>query len=369
MLKTLERIAKRIAALLAIPLLWRPWRWKRAQAALARRKRFLVVRVDNRVGEAVLLTPVLATLKGLPDEPEVDVLVHPRCVRVLEDHPAVDRLIPFERERFWWLGRGAQLRALRQRRYDVIVDQGNWSEPSVTHALLARLCGPHSAVIGAAIWPVGGLRTHPVPALAETRREVSQRIALLEPLGIESPVEHLVYHPVATLPELETLLAEVREGSFAVVNPGGRLDWRRLPPEVFAGICETLVDAGRTPLITWGPREEGLARYVADAVPGARLAPPTSLDDLAALMVAAGVTVCNNTGPMHLSVAVGVPTFQLFLHMDPVRWGHTEPPHRVVDLTPFAVEGQEEAQRLRLDRELREFLAQATAELEERGRA
>ncbi len=364
-MKPLEQVFKRIGAVLAALLLYRPGRWPRARAALERRARFLVVRIDNRVGEAVLLTPVLATLKSLPGSPRVDVLVHPRCVRVLEDHPAVDRLIPFEREPGWWLGRGAQLRTLRHRRYDVVIDQGNWSVPSVTHALLSRLCGPHSAVIGSALWPVGWLRTHPVKALTETRRELSQRLALLGPLGIEAPIETLVFHPVATEPALEDLLEEVRDHPFAVVNPGGRLDWRRLPPEVFAGACETFLDLGITPLVTWGPREEGLARFVVDAAPGARLAPATSLDDLAALMVAAGLTLCNNTGPMHLSVAVGVPTLQLFLHMDPVRWGHPQPPHRVVDLTPLA--GQDEALRLRIDRAVREFVAAAYAELEARG--
>ena len=58
------------------------------------------------------------------------------------------------------------------------------------------------------------------------------------------------------------------------------------------------------------------------ACPGAVRAPPTSLDQLAALMRGARVTVCNNTGPMHLAVAVGCPTLALFLHMEVERWGH-----------------------------------------------
>jgi ADP-heptose:LPS heptosyltransferase len=70
------------------------------------------------------------------------------------------------------------------------------------------------------------------------------------------------------------------------------------------------------------------------AAPGAQLAPPTDLDGLAALLAAAGCTVCNNSGPMHLSVAVGAPTLALFLKMDPDRWGYRESPHAVLDLTP-----------------------------------
>jgi ADP-heptose:LPS heptosyltransferase len=56
-------------------------------------------------------------------------------------------------------------------------------------------------------------------------------------------------------------------------------------------------------------------------------------------MRAAGLTVTNNTGPMHLSVAVGAPTLGLFFRIDMERWGHAYPPHRMVDLTPIAEAG------------------------------
>ena len=53
-------------------------------------------------------------------------------------------------------------------------------------------------------------------------------------------------------------------------------------------------------------------------------------------MRGAGLTICNNTGPMHLSVALRVPTIGLFLEMPIERWGHPQPPHRMIDLTPNA---------------------------------
>jgi ADP-heptose:LPS heptosyltransferase len=89
------------------------------------------------------------------------------------------------------------------------------------------------------------------------------------------------------------------------------------------------------------------------------MAPPTNLDELAALMRAAGLTVTNNTGPMHLSVAVGAPTLGLFLRMDMERWGHAYPPHRMVDLTPTveAGSGLEE----RVFEEVRAFAAHLSA--------
>ena len=144
--------------------------------------------------------------------------------------------------------------------------------------------------------------------------------------------------PVAT-PKVEAFVSEPH-GPFAVVNPGGRLAERRVPPSVFSAACRRLKEKGATPVLTWGPGEEPLAREVAEQAPGAVLAPPTNLDELAFLMKRAERVVCNNTGPMHLSVAVGAPTVALFYQMPVSRWGHEAAPHRMVDCTPCAGEAE-----------------------------
>jgi ADP-heptose:LPS heptosyltransferase len=131
-------------------------------------------------------------------------------------------------------------------------------------------------------------------------------------------------------------LSDVTQSPHAVLLPGGRLGWRRISPDVFAAAARALLATGRRPLVAWGPGEEALAQSVVDAAPGSQLAPATDLDALAALMAAAGCTVCNNSGPLHLSVAVGAPTLGLFLKMSPQRWGYAFAPHRMLDLTDAA---------------------------------
>ncbi len=133
-----------------------------------------------------------------------------------------------------------------------------------------------------------------------------------------------------------------------MVNPGGRLGYRRVPAAVFSAAARALLDAGVVPLITWGPGEETLAAETLRGAAGAAIAPATNLDQLAALMSGACLTVCNNTGPMHLSVAVGTPTLGLFLHMEMARWGHHDPPHRMVDLTGVEDRAAEVAREVKL---------------------
>jgi len=358
--KRVELWAKLTLALVASALLWRPGRRRPPGSTLPTPRKILLVRPDNRVGEALLTTPLLQTLKALPSPaPQVHVLVHAKVARALAGHPSADAILAFDRRRLWLGPLAPGIRALRRERYDTVVDCANWDAPSVTSALISRLVGPKAVVIGPQVRPVSLLHSVSVPARPDTRREATQRAHLLAPLVPGPIVETLSFREPNISEGFRTYLQREASGPCAVVNPGGRLGWRRIPPEAFAAAARALLAAGRVPIVTWGPGEEALAQSVVQGAPGARMAPPTNLDELAALMRAAGLTVTNNTGPMHLSVAVGAPTLGLFLRIDMERWGHPYPPHRMVDLTPAvdAGAGLEE----RVFEEVRAFAAQLSA--------
>src|SRR5215469_15854565 len=91
-LKRLEGTGKRALARIAARAFRRP-----ARALPPGFGRVLLVRIDDRVGEALLTTPLALALKRLPTPPAVDVLVHPKTVRVLEGHPALDRILVLDR--------------------------------------------------------------------------------------------------------------------------------------------------------------------------------------------------------------------------------------------------------------------------------
>ena len=334
-LKSLETAAKLALAFVASLLFWRPGRKAWARARLTAPRKVLLVRIDDRVGEALMTTPLIDALKRLPEPPRVELLVHRRAVRVLAGHPRADRVLGFER-RFLALGALAPgLRALRREAYDVVINCASWAEASVTAALVSRMACPDGAVLGPRVWPSGWLCDVPVAPLPDTRSETRQRLHLGAPLAIPEDAWALSFRPVKRSPALEAFLGGLA-GPWAVLYPGGRLEYRRVPPQGFAEPARQVLAKGLVPVVAWGPGEEPLARAVCAQVPGAVLAPPTDMDELAALLADAKVCVCNNTGPMHLSVAVGTPTVALFLHMEAARWGHPQAPHRVLDVTPLA---------------------------------
>jgi len=328
--KRLEGTGKRALARVAALAFRRP-----ARALPSGLRSILLVRIDDRLGEALLTTPLARALKRLDPAPVVEVLVHRRTARVLEDHPAIDRILTLDRALLGLGPLAPGIRAIRSAGpWDVVVDCGNWEVPGVTSAMVSRLVAGTAQVIGPAVPPTGPLHDTPVPARTDTRSELAQRLNLLSP--IVDPADLLL--PTFRTPRVLTsngpFLDQVRASPHAVLVPGGRLGWRRIPPQLFGAAARMLTPLGRTVVVAWGPGEEELGHAVVSEAPGAQLAPPTDLDGLAALLAAAGCTVCNNSGPMHLSVAVGAPTLALFLKMDPERWGYRGAPHAVLDLTP-----------------------------------
>ncbi|MCL2626270.1 MAG: glycosyltransferase family 9 protein [Cystobacterineae bacterium] len=327
-----ELWAKNFAGNLAAALLWRPQRRLRAQN-LGRIAKVLLVRVDNRVGEALLLTPLL---EALAPYAQTDVLVHTKTARVLEGHPLISQLIPLHTHSLRLGPLSRDIAQLRKYRWDAVVNCTNWSAPSVSASLLARWVAPHAPVIGPACGVAKTLADIAVPPRENCCAEVLQRLHLLHPLGLPLRENYgLSFRkPRLSLP-FQTWLSKTASQPLAVLNPGARLSHRRVPQEVFVRLCQALLSLGRIPLVTWGPGEQTLAAQLVQAAPGSVLAPPTNLDELAALMQRAQCSVCNNTGPMHLSVAMGAPTLSLFYKMPMQRWGHHHPPHLCVDLGPL----------------------------------
>ncbi|MDX2015738.1 MAG: glycosyltransferase family 9 protein [Myxococcaceae bacterium] len=321
----LEVVLRRLVGWVLALSFWRPWRASR-RSLLSTARRVVLVRIDARVGEALLTTPLVAALEKTH---EVHLVVHPKCARVLEGLAGVSGLHVFERAWLWnpLSPKRRALQALCDQA--IVVNAASWVEYSGTPSLVARVLGARGCVVGPPLGPARLLADVTVPPRPDTQREVDQRLHYLSPL-VPSPSGAMRFRTPRATPAVEALVAQ--HAAFAVVNPGGRLGERRVPTPVFSRVTRHLGAKGVVPVVTWGPGEEALAREVLADGEGV-LAPPTSLDELAFLMSRARVVVCNNTGPMHLSVAVGAKTVALFWRMPTAQWGHPFAPHAMVELT------------------------------------
>lgn len=303
-------------------------------------RKILVIRVDERVGNVLLTSPLLNAVARAFPHAQIDALIAASKRHLVE---STVRVIPFERRSFfkrpWAFVR--EMFALRRARYDVAIDASHWHEFSASSAMLLAFTGAPLRIAhqrGDAALYANAL----IPPPADPN-EIRAKLALLDPLGV-APADRKMSTAAGTSGPAKARMDEFLSASglagktLVGLAPGARKHDHRVPPEVFAALGRAAIELGATPLVLWGPGEEALADEVAKS--GAHLAPPTNLEELAALMRACSAVVTNDTGPMHLSVACGAPTISLFTQADHPRWGHADPPNLVI---PYGELGRDEA--------------------------
>ncbi len=96
------------------------------------------------------------------------------------------------------------------------------------------------------------------------------------------------------------------------VHPGSAWATKRWLPARFAELCLRLKADGLTPVIIGGPEDRALGVRIAQESGALDLVGRTDLEDLKALMGRLALFVTNDSGPMHLAAATGVPVVAIF---------------------------------------------------------
>lgn len=119
-----------------------------------------------------------------------------------------------------------------------------------------------------------------------------------------------------------------------VVHPGAAHAARRWPASRFAEVAARVASTGLPVVVTGAAGERELAtRVAAEAglASGHVLAGETDLLGLAAVVAAARLVICGDTGVAHLATAFGTPSVVLFGPVAPSLWGPpADGPHTVL---------------------------------------
>lgn len=321
--KPLELAGRRFLQYLLSIVLWLP----RRPAVLPERPRILVVRLDPRIGNFVMLTPFLSSLKRSFPGAHTTVLCDVHMQSLLEGHPDVDAIVPYVK---WRVGRGpfSLVARLRRERYDVCFDAGSFPGVAVTHPLMTRLSGA-KLIVGPDRGALSRLYHVTVPILPPTAHEIQQRLQLLVPFAGAERVETMSYRaPEVLAAHDRDHAAFVRDSTpngaerTVILAVGSRKEETRVEVEEWARVAGAARERGFAVTIVCAPDQRPLGEAVQHAVPGANIAPPGSLDQVMALFRAARAVVANDTGTSHLAVAVGARICVLFVAGEPTRFGH-----------------------------------------------
>jgi len=277
----------------------------------------ILVRAPNWIGDAVLSLPALRDLRhrNFPDA-RIEVLAKPWVAPLYAAVAEVDAVRPATTFR-------ADLEAIRGA-FDTAV-------------LLPNSFGTAFQVWRAAIPERWGYRTDgrgllltrapAIPDAVRGRSQVYYYRAMLAGAGLQvsAAPDASLLAPTEWRDGGAKLLGE--PGPWVGLNPGAFYgSAKRWAPERFAAVGDLLARrTGARIAIVGGPAERDLADTVAGAMqaPVKMLCGETTLPELVGVLSSLATLVTNDSGPMHLAAALGVPVVAVF---GPTNWRETAPP-------------------------------------------
>lgn len=290
----------------------------------------ILIRSVNWLGDAVLTLPTIRGLKKLYPGASLTVLAKPFLESLFSMVPEVDEVLRLEG------GRMSISRELRRRRFDLALILPN----SFDSAFVPFLAGIPERV-GYRTDGRGVLLTRAIdrePGF-ERRHQVYYYYSLLRAIGTEAPDEPETTAPWIVPPEEGLTWADgfLRQGGYdngplVGINPGATYGPAKCWfPERFVETANRLKTQGTQVVFFGGPGEAGYVAEIARKAPGSiNAAGKTDLARLAALLKKCRVLLTNDTGPMHLSAAVGTPVVALFGSTNPVTTGPFGEGHRII---------------------------------------
>ncbi len=282
----------------------------------------LLIAQTGFLGDVILTTPLLSTLRRELDLESLTVLTTPQGRPLVQDHPAVDSVLvdsKHEEDR-GFLGMLRTARRLRRQRFTLTVAP----HKSFRTALLLALAGiPHR--VGFRQSP-GWFFYHQTAQRDTDRHEVERILCIMRAFGLDPEAcdrtPYVAYHP-ATQTKAQRFLDEAgiaASDSVFVVCPGSVWYTKRWTTAGYSTLVRSLAHHYGRVVLCGGSDDVPLAREIEEQAQVAgllNLAGRADLQTFMALIDRARMVISNDSAPMHLAVARQVPVVAIFCATTP----------------------------------------------------
>ncbi len=270
-------------------------------------RRILITRMKF-IGDIVLTTPVIRSLRKAYPDAYIAYLGDAHAVRLLEGNPFLDEIFRFDFSRSTILEQPRVAWQLRRQEFDLVLDL--FGNPR--SALLTFMTGARVRV-GLARKGRGRFYTVQIHDTGQPKTAVAFHGQFLTAVGVSA---------VADRPELFVTEAEREEasrmlgvsGPVVALHPGATWPAKRWLPDRFGSLAAVLRQKhGVDVVLTAGPRDADVMQEVRRHMGvETKVFASLPLRRLAALYSRCAAVVSNDAGPMHIAAAVGTPTIGLF---------------------------------------------------------
>lgn len=296
--------------------------------------RILIIKLSS-LGDVIHCLPCLNALKiGFP-EARIDWLVEGQNAGILEGHPHIENLIILNRKSWmkkpWHIKKiGSEIMAfikdLRAREYDIIIDfQGLFRS-----GFLVGLSKGDRKIGFNRVREMAHLFYNEKVCLSTMdQHAVTRYLEIPYYLGVKKHIPQFFLSVSKRDSEyVNKLLEEIdnktrKNNKKIIINPNARWPSKVWPWDRFRELIKELSFRNYEVILIGSaaekPRMDLTFGSLGDKVHN--FAGKTTLKSLAALLIKADCMITNDSGPMHLAVAVGLPVIALFGPSNPLRTG------------------------------------------------
>ncbi|MFC1539207.1 glycosyltransferase family 9 protein [Candidatus Latescibacterota bacterium] len=281
--------------------------------------RILVVRQDSRLGNLVLMSPLLSAIKAAVPHAELDVLISEGFEEVLTGNPNVDKVIVFKkkRARFMPWSYFFLINDLRKKEYDMAIDVSDGYHFSLNNILLTAFSGAYyrlgydrgdaKSFLNILI-PLPPKNTHMIDAI----RGLAEKIS---PVVGEFPMMYYLSDKDRAFADTWLNNRDIHEfDSFFAIHPGGK-GHKKWSAENYAALIDKIDEAVGVKIIVIGGNAEREAINIIKNRAKTRfdILENVKVGEMAAVIERCDIFISGDTGPMHVSAALGRPTVALFI--------------------------------------------------------
>ena len=296
-------------------------------------QRILLIRLSS-IGDVLLASPVAEKLRQHFPKAHITWVVETKSKDVIEGNPFVDEVLVWSRKS--WNEHARQkneylqlirlnynfFQSIRALKADLVINM----QDDFRSAVLAHISGAKYRICPANFRKTNRWLTNLLVDNTVDKHSMLKYVSLLSPLGIDVKDAHMTMPFTSKdIDYANSLLSEhgLQPKQFVILNPSTSSTKKIWPSNCYAALADLLIEKCNTPVVFLGADSD--RALVADITckmkhKAYNFAGKTTLKQLGALVQKAKLFISGDTGPLHITAAVGTPTVSLFGPTNPERY-------------------------------------------------
>ena len=320
--KKFESGGKRLLLYLSRQLLHQK---KRQPLSLNQITKILVFRLDQRVGNGMMLLPLLRAIRHSLPEVQLHLLLHHPVSDVYQKYSGglIDQYWPYQQEKllsnpmrfFSWL------KVLRQQKYDLVISSHNPDNFSISQVLLGWWCRP-KALLGFSWQGSSAYYDIAVQSASDKHYAHSQ----LDLWKYFDPSAELFWGGLQVSPQdIQKVMTEngLNSAEPSILLWLGATGKKFLPAELILALYNELSqNQGMKILPALGPGDRKMLPDLPPEIQKKVLIWEHPLVETMAFIAGQKAFISGDTGPAHLAAALGLPMLTIFIHSKKEQYGY-----------------------------------------------